>query len=309
MPYCLACGAKTDFETSTCPSCGQAVRHRIDPPGDDFGGVPEPDVLFDEETDSGASDEADTEDAADESDAADPAGEPATEERPAPVTDPAGPSPFADRWSLAVAAGYPVQEDYGPVVVGGVVEFFALVLPFCSLFTVGYGFRLLRAVARGQAERPAVDDYGGVVLDGAKAAVVAAVYGVLGLVGALAAVGAGALDGPLGTATWIAVGVLLAYPLPASLTVYGATDDLRSAFARGHAGAFATSRTYLRAWAAWLAGVAGAVVLAAVSVVTLVGPLVVRAWGTYSLAVLWGYYYRAAAAREEVPPAPDEPVA
>lgn len=326
MPYCLACGTKTDFETETCQSCGQAIRHRIDPPGDDFEGPPEPEIPWDDEpggTADGIDDSAEaavgertasstTEESdplagiddtlADESEAA--AGE--RDDRPA--TDPAGPSPFADRWSFAVAATYPVEEDYRPLVVGGIVEFVALLLPFLSLVTVGYGFRLCGAVARGQRERPAFDDYGQSVVNGLKSLLVGGIYAGLLFFGGATAVAVASVDEPLGIALGVAVGVLGIYPFPASLTVYAATDELRPAFTREYAGRLALSGTYVRAWLAWLLGILAVAVVAAVSVISLVGPVVVRAWGTYSLGALWGYYYRSAVAKGVVPAAAAEPV-
>lgn len=327
MPYCLACGTKADFETTACPSCGQAMRHRIDPPGDEFEGPPEPEIPWDEAVDPDATDEdgsdasgdedtvatAPTEESAplagiDDTLAADESETEGSEQADRPATDPAGPSPFADRWSFAVAATYPVEDDYQPLLVGGIVEFVALLLPFFSLVTVGYGFRLCGAVARGQRERPTFDDYGQSLIGGLKSLLVGAVYAGVLVFGGAAAVGIAAVDEPVGIALGVAVGVLGIYPFPASLTVYAATDELRPAFTRAYAGRFALSGTYLRAWLAWLLGIVVVAVVAALSVITLVGPVVVRAWGTYSLGALWGYYYRAAVAKGSVPPAPDDPV-
>ncbi|ACV47249.1 DUF4013 domain-containing protein [Halomicrobium mukohataei] len=317
MPYCLACGTKTDFETQTCPSCGQAVRHRIEPPGDAFPGPPEPEVPWDEggDADSGGGDA--TNGAGDEESkplagiddtlASGENGDGADEDAP-PSTDPSGPSPFAGRWSFGVAATYPVEEDYRPLIVGGIVELLALVLPVFSLVTVGYGFRLCGAVARGQRERPAFDDYGESLVGGLQCLLVAGLYGAILAVGGGATAAVWTVDEPLGIALGVTTGVLGLYPFPASLTVYAATGELRTAFSRASTGRFATSGTYVRAWLAWIAGIVAVAVAAVLSVITLVGPVVVRAWGTYSLGVLWGYYYRQAAAEGVVPTAPDEPV-
>lgn len=328
MPYCLSCGAKTDFETETCHSCGQAIRHRIDPPGDDFGGLPEPEVPRDD-ADGADADESDTESAAaattdadddavapgEDDDAAVTASDATSDTAPpdrtdeTPTTAPAGASPFANRWALPFAAGYPIRDDYRPLTVGGVLTLLGLFVPLFLLVPVGYGFRLLRAVARGQADRPAFAEYGQLFVEGLKCAFVVGIYGFVAFVGVIGAVLAGSVDEPLGAALWIVVGVLAVYPLPASLTVYGATDDLRSAFARGHAGRFATSWTYLQAWLGWLVALAGAALLVTLSVVTLLGPLIVWPWAVAALGALWGHYYRKAVARGTVPPAPDDPVA
>ncbi|QGA81185.1 DUF4013 domain-containing protein [Halomicrobium sp. LC1Hm] len=327
MPYCLACGTKTDFETQTCPSCGQAVRHRIDPPGDAFPEPSEPEIPWEgDDAESGADDAKSGTDDADSGAGDATNGTGAEESKPLagiddtlaaeddeagdtpPSTDPSGPSPFADRWSFGVAATYPVDEDYRPLVVGGIVELIALVLPVFSLVTVGYGFRLCGAVARGQRERPAFDDYGESLVGGLQSLLVAGLYGVVLVVGGGAAAAVWTVDEPLGIALGVTTGVLGLYPFPASLTVYAATGELRTAFSRASAGRFATSGTYVRAWLAWLAGIVAVALAAVLSVITLVGPVVVRAWGTYSLGVLWGYYYRSAAAEGIVPPAPDEPV-
>jgi len=302
MPYCLSCGTKTDFETTDCPDCGQAITRRIDPPGETVEAGPGRAVSGE------AVDDADDEVGATATDSSAEADSTAQTET-VPTTDPSGPSPFADRWALPFAAGYPVRDDYRSLTVGGILEFLGLFVPLFSLVTVGYGFRLLRATARGQAGRPAFDEYGQLFVEGLKCAFVVALYGAVGFAGSVAAIVAGSADEPLGLALWVTVAFVSVYPLPASLTVYGATDDLRAAFARGHAGRFATSWTYLKAWVVWLVGLAVATVLTGLSLVTLAGPVVVRAWSTCALATLWGYYYREAAARDAVPPAPDEPVA
>lgn len=331
MPYCLACGSKTDFDVTDCPDCGEAIRRRTDPPGDDVSESSEQRLYWDEddaETDAGDEESDDTplspderplagiddigstDDAGSVAETAPSRDESADDESDTipPATDPAGESPFADRWSLSFAAGYPVRGDRGPLVVGSILEFVALVIPVLSLFTAGYGFRLLRAAARGQRERPAFEDYGQLLVEGVKFSLVALVYVAFAFLGSLGAIAARAADGPFGIALWAAVGLLAVYPLPASLTACGATDEFRSAFSRSHAGAFAVSRTYLTAWLAWLVGGVAVSVVAVLSVITLVGPIVVRTWSIYSFAVLWGYYYREAAARGVVPPAPDEPV-
>ena len=295
MPYCLSCGSKTDFETADCHDCGQAITRRIEPPG---GAV----VDDSEPIEDGQSDATDTDAERDtDSETVDTA-EP-------PTTDTSGPSPFADRWAIPFAATYPVRGDYRPLVVGAAVALLGLALPFLLLVLVGYGFRLLRATARGQAQRPAFEAYDELFVDGLKWAFVPAIYGFVVFLGAIAAIVAGAVDEPIGQALWVAVGFVGVYPLPASLTVYGATDDLRAAFARGHAGRFATSWLYLKAWLGWLVVVALSAILATVSALTLVGPLVVQPWSIYAQATVWGHSYRAAVAREIVPPAPDEPVA
>jgi len=306
MPYCLSCGTKTDFETTDCPDCGQAIHRRIDPPGD--VGEDGPTVDWAQTDESGVdTGEADTAEPADDAESTtDEDGAAGSE---VPTTAPSGASPFADRWALPFAAGYPIRDDYRPLTIGGVLTLLGLFVPLFLLVPVGYGFRLLRAVARGQADRPAFAEYGQLFVEGLKCCLVVAVYGFLGFVGAVAAILAGSVDEPLGLALWIVLAAVCVYPLPASLTVYSATDDLRSAFARGHAGRFATSWTYLKAWLAWVVGLAGAALLSTLSVVTLLGPLVVWPWAVASLATLWGYYYREAVARDAVPPAPDDPVA
>lgn len=327
MPYCLACGTKTDFETVDCPDCGQAIRRRIDPPGDDVEAVSEPELYWDED-DDGESETVDDAGAADEpplaggdetptrADAgaetarADDGTETArsSDDERSLETDPTGASPFAGRWSLSFATGYPVRRDYRPLVVGSILEFFAVLIPVFTLFTAGYGFRVLRAAARGQDDPPAFEGYGQLLVEGMKFSLVVALYATVAFFGAVGAIVVQAVDEPSGIALWLALGALAVYPLPASLTACGATDEFRTAFTREYAGAFAVSRTYLKAWLAWLvAGVAVAVV-AVLSLLTLVGPVVVRTWSIYSFGALWGYYYRAAAARGVVPPAPEEPV-
>lgn len=321
MPYCLTCGTKTDFETDDCPSCGEVIRRRIDPPGEKMVAQSRPTLHWDEESTadddgselSGGQTTDPKGNGAIASDAGDDVsgdiGKITSEDAVPPETSLDEVSPFADRWSISFAASYPNRGDYRPLLLGGVLEFLALVVPLFTLLTGGYGFRLLRATARGQEERPGFDDFGALLVDGLKICLIGAIYTGLLLFGVVAAVIAQSVDGPFGVAVWATVLLLGVYPLPASLTVYGATDDLRAAFSRSYAGELATSWTYLKAWIAWLVSIALFAAFAVVSVITLVGPLVVRAWGIYSMGALWGYYYREAAARGVVPPAPDEPVA
>lgn len=326
MPYCPACGTKTDFETTDCPSCGEGVPRQIEPPGDEMADVQYPELYRDVDDDSDSDDQTPTSIASEPETTANgtataDSGRPADFEfevatadestlndESTPTTDPDGPSPFADRWSLSLATGYPVRDGYRAILAGSAIEFVSFFIPLVTLLTAGYGFQLLRATARGQQARPSFDQYGTLVADGLKLCFVGVIYGAVFVFGAITAAVVQSVDQQVGIALWLTVITLSVYPLPASLTVYGATDDLRSAFSRNNAGEFATSWTYLKGWIAWLVGIGVVSLLTIVSLITLVGPIVVRAWGIYSLGALWGYYYREAAARGVVPPAPDEPV-
>jgi len=303
MPYCLACGTKTDFEAVDCPSCGEAISQRIGVPYDVNDGEEHPQATGDEQINEWVAASEDEEASTGE----DPGGD-ETAAREV-TTRPDGPSPFADTSALPFAIEQPVRGDWNPVILGAVVQFFAHLFLFPALFTVGYAVRLARAVARGQTARPAFTDYGQLLADGLKALLVAGVYGTVLLVGAIAAAVVGVVDEPLGIALWIVVALVGLYPFPASLTVYAATDDARAAFSRRYAGALCTSWAYLQTWLLGLVclGVLG--VVAAVSAVSVVGPFAVEAWGLAMLAALWGYHYRGAVSAGVVPPAPDEPVA
>ncbi|PSP94580.1 hypothetical protein BRC91_04910 [Halobacteriales archaeon QS_4_62_28] len=288
MPYCLACGTKTDFEVTDCPSCGEAISQRIDLPADDA-----PATESDSVDDLTVAGEETGETATDASEVG---------------TEPDGPSPFSDMLAVAFAITYPVRGGYSPVVIGGVLQFFATVFLFPALLTAGYAFRLAGAAARGQTERPALDNYGQLLADGLKTLLVSGLYGVVLLVGGLVAAVASVVNEPVGLAVGILVVPISLYPVPASLAVYAATDDAQAAFSRRYTGRLCASRAYLQTWLLMVACLVVISIVGALSVITIVGPFVVQAWGVYALGALWGSHYRSAVAAGTVPPASDDPV-
>lgn len=207
------------------------------------------------------------------------------------------------------ALGYPKQDDYDPILIGAIIEFVGSFLPFVNFIVRGYGFRLARASARGQVDRPDWGDYGGQFVDALKILAVSVAFGLIWVL--VAGVFGGVIwvvSESAGIAVFGLVMFVASLLFPASLVTYAATDSFGAAFAPSQAGAFLTSLAYVKAYL--LAAVLTPVFLLVffISIFTIVGGFVVLAYGTYFFFSFWGYYYREAVAAESVPPAPAEPV-
>lgn len=216
--------------------------------------------------------------------------------------------PF-EKGAFGHALGYATQDDHDALVLGALVEFVGAFIPFVNFVVRGYGFRLARATARGQRQRPGWGDYGGQFVDGLKIIAHALTFWFAWMF----------VSGVLGGVTWLvseAAGVAViglalfaAFVLfPASLVTYAATDSFGAAFSPSRAGAFLASLSYVKAYliVAVLSPLYVLVVL--ISLFTVVGVFVVVPYGTYFFFTLWGYYYREAVAAGSVPPAPADPV-
>ena len=219
---------------------------------------------------------------------------------------------------------YPTRRDdwVRTVLVGGALSLFSfLVLP--AVLVAGYALRVIRARVEGEAEPPAFEDWGGLLVDGLRAVVVWLVYSIvpafLGLVvfgGAVAAMASGTDAGlavgllgfGLGGVVLLAVSLALFYLAPASLAAVAVTGRLGAGFDPAAIRAVVGTREYA---VPWLWGLAVAVVGGAVANVVLVVPLLGWVAGALLLfyvevvlAALWGAAYADATAlpRVEVPP-------
>jgi hypothetical protein len=141
---------------------------------------------------------------------------------------------------------YPMQGDswIGRMVIGGVLLFFSFfIIPV--FFFQGYLLRVLGSTVRGEAEPPAWDDWGGLFVDGLKAAVVAFVYAfvplivfvgigtvLVGLGGAAGDSGGGIIAGfgLLSFLFFIPVMLIVYYIAPAALANMAVDGSIGAAF-------------------------------------------------------------------------------
>jgi hypothetical protein len=160
-------------------------------------------------------------------------------------------------------------------LIGGALLLFGwLFVPI--LLVYGYLVRVVRGVVAGEAQPPAWDEWGDLLVDGVKYLLVSVVYGIptavlgglLGVVSAALAVGVEtgsmALTGAaavvlvvLGLLTAV-VGLLAGYLLPAAVVNFVLADDVMAAFHLRTVASNAFSRPY---FVAWLKAVLAAVVL------------------------------------------------
>lgn len=174
------------------------------------------------------------------------------------------------------------------VIIGGILTLFAfLIVP---LFAVaGYLVRVLDRTASGEEEPPIFEDWGDLIVEGAKASIVAFVYasvptvvllafvvsggllgssdsGVLGAVGAIGVV--------LGLVAWIGLSLAAAYVVPVALANFAENRTLGAGFDRATLGRVLVDRTYAVGWLTALAVVvAGGLVAGLLSLLPIVGAI------------------------------------
>lgn len=140
---------------------------------------------------------------------------------------------------------YPLRGDWiGRVAIGGILGFLSiLVVP--ALAISGYTLEVIRQTVAGEDEPPEWDDWGGLIVDGIKVAVVAFVYSIvptivvlgvgitmLGIGGAAGDTGGGIVAG-VGILTFlllIPVMFIVYYLVPAALANMAIEGNLGAAF-------------------------------------------------------------------------------
>lgn len=163
---------------------------------------------------------------------------------------------------LEAALRYPTngEEALERLLIGGVLVVLSVfVLP--AFLVYGYLVRSLAAVAAGQEEPPAFDEWEGLFVDGVKAFVVAFVYGVVPVVLAVAffvpasvAVGTGGGNGASGVLTGlgvlallvlVVVAIVVAWVIMAALSNFAVEGRVGAAFDLRAIGRLATSGPYV----------------------------------------------------------------
>lgn len=172
------------------------------------------------------------------------------------------------------------------VLLGGVLTLFAFLL--VPLFAVaGYLVRVLDRTANGDDEAPRFDDWGELIVDGAKASVIAFVYALVptivllaflvsgGLLGASGSDVLGAIGGIgvfVGLLVWLALTLLVAYAVPAALANFAETRHIGAGFEPATMRRVLVDRTYATGWlTAFAIIVVGGVVSSLLNVVPLLG--------------------------------------
>lgn len=189
------------------------------------------------------------------------------------------------------------------VLIGGLLTLLGgLVVP--AILVLGYLVRVLRATMRGDEQPPEFDEWGDLFVDGAKAFVIAFVYGLIPVVlggllvgvGAASAMGgdsAGAVVGGIvvlvGSLVVLALSLLAAYVVPAATANYAREGSLGAGFDVGELRSTLVDGTYFTAWlTGFVIVVVASVVSGLLNVVPLLGVLVGGFLSFY--AVVSAYY-------------------
>jgi hypothetical protein len=213
--------------------------------------------------------------------------------------------PAADTQSpISFAIDFAHQRGWGPFVKVLVLGLFSfLIVP--AFMVMGYSYRLARAAALG-AEQPDVTDFVGLLVDGVKFFV--AILPAALLVGLLMA-GASQISNVLAFLVYL-VGLVV---IPAVLLAYVGTGRIAGAYDPDRIRSIASSERFLKALVVYVVVAVVVSFVAAVSIITIVGPLLVSTFAGLVLAAYWGRVYFDGAqqgewpvADGEAPPAPDQ---
>lgn len=221
---------------------------------------------------------------------------------------------------LTEALEYPRRRDdwLKTVLIGGVLALFSfLIVP--GILLAGYVVRVLRGTMHGDATPPAFEDWGGLLGDGLRAAVIGIVYGVLpslvflvmAVAGGLLSFGGGGVGDGLGLLTVLlgglvalVVGLAVAYVLPAALANFVETGRIGAAFSWSELRPVLFNGAYATAWAtAFVLVFAAGVVTTVLNLVPLLGFVVGSFVGFYAAVAAYYVIGRAWAELHTVPPA------
>lgn len=206
---------------------------------------------------------------------------------------------------IAEAVGYLKESDDAvtTVILGGVMTLFAfLIVPLFA--TMGYAVRVLDRTARGDDEPPVFEDWGELIVDGAKATAIAFVYALVPTAVLLAFVVSGVLLGASGSellgtvggigvfagfVVWLALTLAIAYALPAALANFAGTRRIGAGFDWATMRRALADKAYATGWlTAFVILVAGGVVGGLLNAVPLIGFIASAFVGFY--ATVAAYY-------------------
>lgn len=202
---------------------------------------------------------------------------------------------------LTEALEYPRAHDdwLKTILIGGVLSLFSwLIVP--GIILAGYIVHVLRGSMRGDEVPPAFDDWGQLLSDGLRAAIIALVYSlvpavlfmIVAVFGGLLAAGGGDLGSGMAVITVLlggllalVVGLAAAYVLPAALANYAETDEMSAGFSWSALRPVLFNGTYATAWVTAFAIVlAAGIVTGVLNVVPFLG-VVVGAFVSFYAAV------------------------
>jgi hypothetical protein len=211
-----------------------------------------------------------------------------------PDAEPVGGPAAHTQSPISFAIDFAHQRGWGPflkVLVIGLFSF--LIVP--AFMVMGYSYRLARAAALG-AEQPDVTDFVGLLVEGVKFFV--AILPVAIVVGLLTA-GAGQISSILAFLVY-RVGLVV---IPAVLLAYVGSGSFAGAYDPDRIRRIASSGAFLQALLVYVVIAVVTSVVAAVSIITIVGPFLVTTFAGMVLAAYWGRVYFDGARRGDWPAA------
>lgn len=166
--------------------------------------------------------------------------------------------------TIEEAVRYPMEgEDWlMTILIGGVLSIFGfLIIPLLAVY--GYLLRVLERSLDGDPQPPSFGDWGNLIIDGVKVAVIGIVYSIIpGIVfavtvgGSIAAIATGTRGGAAAGLTGLTVGFFLSIVLSlvfgyvgvAGLINFASENRLGAAFDVGTLSTIVLSREYATAW-------------------------------------------------------------
>ncbi|WP_254764424.1 DUF4013 domain-containing protein [Natrinema marinum] len=316
MSYCHDCDEGFERGTILCPECGSKLTE--EPDGVEMSsGWSNEDPAEDESTDWSIHDsDADTA-TTDRNWGAEPTGADRN------ASDPSEPI-YHDSSLLDFVITYPFGQGGKPIIISSLLWLGSIfIVP--AIFAFGYAYRVGRAVARGDPDLPAFDDWVEIGKDGL---ILFGLYLLLSIV--LTAVMlafvfvSAVVDDPLLVFSIVGVGLFLmlaaSYVSGAVVPVLLGTGSLKKTFSDGRILEFALSVHYLKGvlffTAFWVGMSIVGNIISIFLILSLVGiillpllAIVPAAYATLFTFAMWGYIYNEAAEAGDVTPVePDAPL-
>jgi len=312
MPLCRECGKTVGAGDRFCEHCGAKLGGDSGQAGTQAPLAEREDARADREpTETDRGDDPWNPDAETRRDAnRGPPGSPATQQstghqsgarQPAEVDDPDPELPHDDKDGVEFAFSYPLSVGWTPALIGGLLLVFSwLIVPLLAL--IGYGYRVARAAALGHEEPPGYEDWGGLIIDGARFSVVMLVTGVLLALPFVAFSVLSQLSELFALLVFplVFVAGYVAFAFPA---VFLGTDSIETPFTTDRVVDLVTTTYYLKAFGFALVIRIALNFIAFFSLITLIGWIWVYAFTIPVYGAFWGYIYHRAAKQGILPPA------